>query len=317
MHHQIRDAAIASGFFAAAPATGHPFEVWRKRLDSIPHGKYFSFDHCPEKQCSWPMDEITVWCAAMETPPFGDWPDGYGEIASHYMHLPAFDRGLDAWSSAITAMGYETVVNPTLPDRAAAIRAGLGVHGLSGLLIMPEKGTFVSLATILVHMPPPEGTPGPEHDLSPGCIRCGACAQACPAGAISEDGVDALMCLRNHMSWPDHMPDDVQEKMGEYLWGCDICQKACPHNDALQRVSPAPDQYTPFHLERILREPDMDAIAALIGRHYAKKANLQRQAVYSAAYFERDDLLPLIQALEHSDDPALTRAVRWAIGRNC
>lgn len=312
MNHPIKEAAIASGFFTAAPATGHPFEVWRKRLDSIPQGKYTNFDHCPEKQCPWPADEITVWCAAMETPPFYGWPDGYGEIASYYMHIPAFNKCLKTWENTITAMGYEVVIEPILPVRAAAIRAGLGVHGLSGLLITPEKGTFVFLAAILVHMPPPEGTPGPENDLSPGCSRCGACEKACPAGAISENGVDALQCLRNYMNWPEYMPDDMQSKMGEYLWGCDICQKACPHNQSLPHVLPSPEQYEPFKLEDVLTEPDEEAITALTGKYVARKKRLQRQAIYSAVYADRVDLYPLILKLENSDDPSITRAVRWA-----
>ncbi|MCL2060133.1 MAG: hypothetical protein FWH01_13960, partial [Oscillospiraceae bacterium] len=70
MNHPIIDAALASGYFVAAPATGHPFDVWRKRLDGIPQGKHLNFEHRPEAQCGWQVDEITLWCAAMETPPF-------------------------------------------------------------------------------------------------------------------------------------------------------------------------------------------------------------------------------------------------------
>ena len=313
MKHQIIEAAIASGFITAAPATGHPFDVWRKRLDSIPQGKYLDFEHCPEKQCGWPVEEITLWCAVMETPPFDSWPKEYGEIATSYMFLRESDKSLKSWVSAIESMGYETVSDKILPDRAAAIRAGLGVHGLSGLLITPEKGTFVTLATVCVRMAPPDGTPGPENDLSPGCIRCGACEKACPTGAIGEDGVDALKCLRNHMGFPDYMPEDAQKKMGQYLWGCDICQKACPHNDKLIRISPSQEQYLPFELESVLTEPDIDAIAAQTVKYVANKNNLQRQAVYTAAYYGRKDLLPLIRKLENSEDSTITRAVNWAV----
>ena len=314
MEHPIIDAAITSGYFTAAPASGHPFDVWRKRLDGIPQGKHLNFEHRPEKQCGWPLGEITLWCAAMETPPFADWPEGYGEIASHYMFLGESGRRFDAWVGAIKDLGYEVVGDKMLPDRAAAIRAGMGVHGLSGLLVTPDKGTFVTLATVCVRMTPPDGTPGPENDLSPGCSRCGACIKACPAGAISEDGVDALKCLRNHMNFPDFMPDDVQAAMGAYLWGCDICQKVCPHNDGLPRTSPSPEQYLPFKLESVLAEPDIEAITLQTSKYVANKNHLQRQAVYSAAYHGRKDLLPLIRKLEDSDDASIGRAVRWAVG---
>ena len=313
MNNPIIDAALASGYFVAAPATGHPFDVWRKRLDGIPQGKHLNFEHRPEAQCGWPVGEITLWCAAMETPPFDGWPEGYGEIASHYMFLGKAEANLASWVGAIESMGFETVSDKIIPDRAAAIRAGLGVHGQSGMLITPQKGTYVTLATVMVHMAPPEGTPGPENDMSPGCARCGACTEACPSGAIGEDGIDALACLRNHMNWPEFMADEMQAKMGENLWGCDVCQKVCPSNSGLRHISPTPEQYAPFKLESVLTEPDIDEIAAQTGKYLANKNRLQRQAVYCAAYHGRRDLLPQIKALENSDDPTIARAVRWAI----
>ena len=81
----IRDAALKLGFIDAKPATGHPFDVWRNRLMSIPLGQYMSFEHCPVNASGWPLEEITVWVAIAPTPPMAQWPDGCGEIGGYYM----------------------------------------------------------------------------------------------------------------------------------------------------------------------------------------------------------------------------------------
>ena len=200
-----------------------------------------------------------------------------------------------------------------LPERAAAIRAGFGVHGLNGLLITPDHGSFVNISVLLLHAAPPPDARGPEHDLSPGCCKCGECVKACPACAISDDGVNALMCLRYHMRKPEAMPVEDYLRMGRRIVGCDTCQQVCPENAALERVQAPVDLIDCMKLEKLLYKPDIDLMSTYIESYYIPETHVRIQAILAAANTGRKDLLSLIEAYIGSDDEALDRIAHWAV----
>ena len=124
--------------------------------------------------------------------------------------------------------------NSPLPEREAAWGAGLGLRGEHGLLILPPYGSYVFLGTILTDAP---------LDLSaalpaPPCEGCGACRAACPTGALGER-FDGARCL-SHLTQKKGAltPEEEAWLAGHRLiWGCDSCQRACPHNRA-PRITP-------------------------------------------------------------------------------
>lgn len=129
--------------------------------------------------------------------------------------------------------------NSPLPELAAAELAGVGFRGRHGLRIVPPYGSYVFLGTVLTDLAlevpkrPPAGS-CPEH--------CGACQKACPTGALGEDGFDAAKCLSALTQEKGDLPPEVQAqiKNSPTVWGCDLCQKACPWNRAAQ-YSPLPE----------------------------------------------------------------------------
>jgi epoxyqueuosine reductase len=186
------------------------------------------------------------------------------------------------------------------------------VAGLFGPLITPRHGSFVSISTLLVRAAPPKEACGPEHDRSPSCELCGKCAEACPAGAITRDGLDAMKCLRKDMEYPADMPEEHFPLMGRRVMGCDTCQRVCPHNRKIADLNPGEDQIMPFRLEDLISAPDVDAIAARITTYFTKKTTIQIQAILAAANTGKADLAPRIRALE-GDDATLHRAAVWAL----
>jgi epoxyqueuosine reductase len=312
MTHPIAVAALAAGFLDVKPATAHPLDFWRETLDRLPFGKIFSMEHRPEALSGWPAAETTIWSAILPTPPFNPWPDGYGEVSSYYTGLREAAQKKSVWEQAVKDMGYEVLGKPLLPFRAIAVRAGLGVTGLFGPLITPLYGSFVSISTLRVRAAPPKEARGPEYDRSPGCERCGKCAEACPTGAITEDGFDAMKCLRKDIEFPDHMPEEHFPLMERRIMGCDTCQRVCPHNRKIASVNSNEDQIAPFGLGNLIAAPDIDAIAARITKYFTRKTTIHIQAVLAAANTARTDLAPRIQALT-DDDAALRRAAGWAL----
>lgn len=122
-----------------------------------------------------------------------------------------------------------------IPEVETAVRAGLGVRGKNGLLIVPEYGSWVFIGCIATDAPlmptPPEG--------SVRCIGCDACIRACPTGALTENGVDAARCLSAVTQRGGDLTDSEKAAMRGVgtMWGCDRCQEVCPENRGAKKTA--------------------------------------------------------------------------------
>lgn len=118
-------------------------------------------------------------------------------------------------------------------ERYWARKAGLGITGDNGMVIVPGIGSKVFLAEILTRMELTADTPA-EGD----CGHCGACRRACPTGALLSDGTtDCNRCLsyltiEHRGEWKDmrHVTAMQTAAGRSTLFGCDRCVNACPHN---------------------------------------------------------------------------------------
>ncbi len=121
-----------------------------------------------------------------------------------------------------------TADNSPVPERPAALLAGLGVLGENGLVLTKPWGSYVFLGTILTDLDYPWPAPGP---IQP-CIRCGKCTAACPGGAIGGGGVDAEKCLSHLTQKKGALAPEQEALLARHplIWGCDLCQQVCPYN---------------------------------------------------------------------------------------
>jgi epoxyqueuosine reductase len=115
-----------------------------------------------------------------------------------------------------------------VPERELAYRAGLGWIGRNTMLIHPEYGSHLFLAVVLTNLDLAIDRPFP-HDR---CGTCRRCIDACPTGAINEDRmIDSRKCISYlTIEFTGVVAEELRSKMGNWIFGCDLCQNVCPWN---------------------------------------------------------------------------------------
>src|SRR5947209_3442301 len=112
-------------------------------------------------------------------------------------------------------------------DRAAARRAGVGWVGKHSNVITKAAGSWVFLGEILTEL-----ELEPDEPLRTNCGSCDLCMRACPTGAIvAPYVVDSNRCISYlTIEHRGAIPRELRPLMGNWIFGCDLCQEVCPPN---------------------------------------------------------------------------------------
>lgn len=210
-------------------------------------------------------------------------------------------------------------------EREVAAAAGLGAIGKHTLLIEPSIGSWLLLGEIVTTL---EIEPtGSSQDLDP-CGTCTRCIDACPTDAITPWSVDATRCVSyltiEHRS---RIEPGFHEGIGDWLFGCDICQEVCPHNQPTDRTRSQPTEsaYAARSRSHDSSGASLDILAVLnwteedrreafttSAMKRAKLDMIRRNAVIVAGnHLRREDDPPLrewlVRIAADQDEPALVR----------
>lgn len=176
--------------------------------------------------------------------------------------------------SLAETLGLKTyrVFTDTAPilERYWAQQAGLGWIGRNRQLIVPHYGSMVFLGEILTDAIASE-TSVPMNRT---CGRCRRCIDACPTHALGDD-FDARLCLSYHtIENREAIPEDIQSKMTDCIYGCDRCQTACPHNGNVQPT--AVPEFKPSEALRSMTKDDWQRLTVEQYRQLFKGSAVKR-----------------------------------------
>jgi epoxyqueuosine reductase len=122
-------------------------------------------------------------------------------------------------------------------EKELAARAGIGWLGKNTCIINERMGSWFLLGEILTTLELPHDQPGVDR-----CGTCRRCIDACPTGAITDAyQLDARKCISYlTIEHREEIPAELAGRMGEWVYGCDICQEVCPWNSkAIDSLDPA------------------------------------------------------------------------------
>ena len=111
-------------------------------------------------------------------------------------------------------------------DKVWASRSGLGWICKNTNLISQKVGSFFFIAELILDVELEYDTPVTDH-----CGTCTACIDACPTDALTPYNIDASKCISYlTIELKDQIPSEFQNKIGNWAFGCDVCQDVCPWN---------------------------------------------------------------------------------------
>ncbi len=205
-------------------------------------------------------------------------------------------------------------------DRAVAARSGLGWYGKNGCIIVPGHGSWVMLGELLLDL-----DLEPDQPLDRDCGQCHICLDRCPTGAIvAPYTIDTPKCISfQTIEQRGAIPRELRSQIGDWVFGCDICQEVCPYTKA------ASDEPDPAFLPRDVEHayPSLPGLLAISNQTFreryrgtavmrARRAGLARNAAVALGNSGDESAVPpLTQALLGHDLPMVRGHAAWALGR--
>lgn len=217
-----------------------------------------------------------------------------------------------------TTLAWRGIVDTApLLEREFAQLSGMGWIGKNTLLLNRTLGSYFFLACLLTNL----DLPCDAMSIDDHCGTCRACIDACPTQAfVAPHQMDASRCISYLTIEQRSMPPiELRPAMGDWLYGCDVCQEVCPWNRKAPSIvepafRPAP-QFTELPLFQIL---SMDEEG--FRRHFrktpfwrAKRRGVIRNAAIVAGNKRSSECVPALQKLLRDEDELIRASAVWAL----
>ena len=332
----VKEEARRLGFELAGVTTAHPpehwllFEAW---LEAGRHGEmaYLATEHSRTRRADprriLPECQSILMLGVRYPAPLFDGEISEDKLAGRVAAYACGNDYHDVLVPRLEALVYfiegqvgrpilnrfYTDTGPLL-ERDLAQRAGLGWIGKNTCLIHPRMGSYFFLAEILLGIDLEPDSPF----ITDHCGTCTRCLEACPTSCIAPDRtIDARRCLSYlTIELKGAIPRDLRTSLGNWVFGCDVCQQVCPWNqrfaasqgdpvfsaqtgrqqpDLLEEISLSPEDFSikfkGSPLKRAKRKAYLRSVTVALGNHLARGKRLAIPALANTLRYDPDALV--------------------------
>lgn len=204
-------------------------------------------------------------------------------------------------------------------EREYAQKAGIGWIGKNTNLIHWQSGSWYFLSEILVSVALESETP----TLRGSCGTCTRCIEECPTDAIIEPNLlDSRLCISYlTIELKESIPKQLRPKMGNLIFGCDICQEVCPWNS---KAVPTPEPG--FHPRDGNLAPKLLSLIGMTQQEFsrrfkgspikrAKRRGFLRNVLVAIGNWGDRRAVPVLKSALADDEPLIRSHAAWALGR--
>ena len=330
---------VAAGLDAVGVAPAEPFESTRstlleRREQGLHGGMAFTYRN-PDRSTdpgrtvdgaqSLVVGALGYRNSASPTP-----DRAVGRVAAYARsdHYARLRDALGQVADMLRDAGHQAAVvadDNALVDREAARRAGLGWYGKNSNILLPGRGSWFVLGSVIT-----TAALEPSKLVADQCGPCRRCLDGCPTGAIVAPGVvDARRCLAWLVQADGDFPLEFREALGDRIYGCDDCQEVCPPNRTAESGGSGAGEELDGDPENDicwvdlveLLQSDDDDLMARYGRWYIPQREpryVRRNALVALGNSGRgtdpDVVETVVRYLAHSD-LMLVRHAEWAAAR--
>ncbi len=329
---EVVAAGLAAGLDAVGVAPAEPFESTRatlvsRREQGLHGGMAFTYRN-PERSTDPGRTvsgarSLVVGALGYRRPAPARPDRATGRVAAYARrdHYASLRGALSQVADLLHGAGHKAAVvadDNALVDREAAQRAGLGWYGKNSNILLPGKGSWFVLGSVITTAELEPSTPVPDQ-----CGPCRRCLDGCPTGAIVAPGVvDARRCLAWLVQADGDFPLEFREALGDRIYGCDDCQEVCPPNRVADSEGSGEggwleDDTAWVDLVELLQMDD-DELMARYGRWYIPKREpryVRRNALVALGNSGRGadpEVVHTVHRYQSAYDPMLARHADWA-----
>ena len=202
-------------------------------------------------------------------------------------------------------------------ERAWAERAGMGFVGKNCMIISPADSSYFFLGMILINRQLPIDRPITKDH----CGRCRRCLDRCPTNAfVGERELDSRKCISYlTIEHKGDIPQQYWSGIGNWLFGCDVCQEVCPHNHRLL-LSQHPDlaprpKHAWVDLEWLFRAADSEILEEFTGTPLRRTGveRLRRNAAVTLSNVKDPTAKGFAQQIYPKVSPMVQRHLQWSL----